>query len=177
MSAPVAKRYARALFSLTSSNGNFETASRELGVLVATFRDRELAAFASRATVDRKTKRAVAARLVDRLGVSPLMRSFLVLLAEKNRLGLLGEIEKAYQKLADHALGQVRARIRCAASPSSENVRQLRELFERKTGKQVLAEVVVEPELLGGAIVEIQGRIYDGSVKTQLEEMRAALAG
>lgn len=177
MSAPVAKRYARALFSLTSSNGNVETTSRELGKVVDAFRETELAAFASRTTIDRKTKRAVVARVAEGLGTSPLLGSFLALLAEKNRLDLLGAIEQEYQRLADRALGLVRARIRCAAAPSSESVRQLRELFERKTGKQVLAEVVVEPELLGGAIVEIQGRVYDGSVKSQLEEMRAALAG
>ncbi len=177
MSAPVAKRYARALFSLTSSNGDFESTSRELGTLAAMFREPELFAFARRATVDRKAKRAVAARLAERLAVSPLMASFLGLLAEKSRLDLIEAVGREYQKLADRALGQVRVRIRSAVALSGESVQQLRELFQRKTGKQILAEVTVEPELLGGAIVEIQGRVYDGSVKTQLDGMRAALAG
>ena len=177
MSAPVAKRYARALFSLTSTDGNFESTTLEIAALVRAFGGEELASFATSATVDRATKRRVAKQLAERLHVSPPVESFLELLAENNRLHLLPAIEREYQKLADRSLGQVSARIRVAAALSAENLREIRELFERKVQKRVLAEMVVEPELLGGAVVEIQGRVYDGSVKNLLESMRVALCG
>lgn len=177
MTGAVAKRYARALFSLAVEEGRFEAAGEDLARAVEAFRDDKLAALARSAAVDPRTKREVVGRVVELLRVPPLVGRFLRLLAEKNRLGELAAIEEQYRRLVDRRLGRVRARIRSARALPADGETQLREVFEKKTGKKVLAEVSVEPELIGGVVVEIEGKVYDGTLRTQLEAMKAALAG
>lgn len=176
MTGAVAKRYARALFSLAVEEGRFEAAGDELARAAEAFRDDKLEALARSAAVDPRTKREVVERLVARLRIAPLVGRFLGLVADKNRLAELAGIEEQYRRLVDRRLGRVRARIRSAAALPAEGEREVREVFEKKTGKKVLAEVSVEPGLIGGVAVEIEGRVYDGTLRTQLEAMKAALS-
>jgi F-type H+-transporting ATPase subunit delta len=173
----VAKRYARALFALGGEAGGFEIVGRALGVLAAAFRTPEGRALASDPTIDSKKRRQVAYAIAGRLGLPKMVASFAGVLAEKNRLRSLDAIEREYQRLADRALGQVRARITSAKPVSSESGRTIDEVFARKTGKRVVSEVEVDSALLGGVTVEVEGRVYDGSLRTRLERLRRALAG
>jgi F-type H+-transporting ATPase subunit delta len=177
MNGPAAKRYARALFALANEGGRIEEEGAELAKIVEAFQDPQLAAFARSAAVDPAAKRDVVREVVERLGASDLVARFLGLLAEKNRLSILARIERQYRRLVDRKLGRVRARFVSAQPLSNEDERRIRELFERATGKKVLAEIVIDPALIGGVIVEIEGRIYDGSVRAQLDELKTALSG
>jgi F-type H+-transporting ATPase subunit delta len=177
MTGPVAKRYARALFALASEKGKVEAIGEELGRAVGAFGDEKLAAVARSAAVDMSAKREIARQVAARLGVSHLVASFLGLLAERNRLGFLEAIGERYGRLVDESLGRVRARIVSARPLSDADRQRITKLFEEKTGKKVLAELEVDPDLLGGVLVEVGGRVYDGSVRTQLETIKSALAG
>ncbi|HSD09693.1 MAG TPA: ATP synthase F1 subunit delta [Candidatus Binatia bacterium] len=173
----VAKRYAKALLALAVESGEGETVGRELDRVVRAFAAGPLQAFASDTTLDRNTRRAVAARLSEALGASRLLRNFLGVLAENNRLRDLPAIRSHYERLEDHAVGRVRARVLSAQPLSEESRSRIHEVFERQTGKRVIAEAAVAPELLGGAVVELQGRVFDGSLRTQLERLRRSLSG
>ena len=173
----VAKRYAKALLALAAESGEGEAVGREVERVAQAFAAGALQAFASDTTLDRKTRRAVAARVAETLGVSRLLRNFLGLLAENNRLRDLPAIRSQYERLEDHALGRVRARVLSAQPLSEESRARIREIFERQTGKRVIAEAGVAPELLGGAVVGLEGRVFDGSVRTRLERLRRALSG
>ena len=60
---------------------------------------------------------------------------------------------------------------------SDESRRRINDVFERQTGKRVVADASVNPGLLGGVVVEIAGRVYDGSLRTRLERLERSLAG
>lgn len=172
----VARRYARALFSLAADEGVVEAIGDELRELVDAFSEEPLATFAG-ATIDSESRRSAAVKVAVHLRLSPLLSRFLGVVAEKNRLGVLGEIGEQYRRFLDESLGRVRARITSAHPLGEEDRRRVLEAFERSTGKKVLAEAATDPDLLGGIVVEIGGRVYDGSVRTQLEAMQKALAG
>jgi F-type H+-transporting ATPase subunit delta len=173
----VAKRYAKALLALGTESGESESIGRELDRMVQAFAADPLRAFANDTTLDRKTRRAVAARIGELLGVSRLLRNFLGVLAENNRLQELPAIRSQYERLDDAALGRVRARVLSAQPLSEESRVRINEIFERQTGKRVIAQTAVVPKLLGGAVVELQGKVFDGSLRTQLERLRRALSG
>ncbi|MEA2626141.1 MAG: F-type H+-transporting ATPase subunit delta [Candidatus Binatota bacterium] len=178
MSGPVAKRYARALFSLDDEDGQgeFENTAQELARLAALMHGDPGLRRAVDPTLDAPSRKAVAERLAEALHFSPRLGNFLALLAENNRLRFLDQIAREYRGLADRKLGRVRARIRTAKPLDDDAVRRIVEVFEAKLGKKVLAEVTIEPALLGGVIVESQGRVYDGSTRTQLERLQGVLA-
>jgi F-type H+-transporting ATPase subunit delta len=70
----------------------------------------------------------------------------------------------------------VRAQIRSAATLTAKEQRSLVEAFSRRTGKTVIPTVTVDPTLLSGIVVEIEGKVYDASLQAQLRRMGDALA-
>jgi F-type H+-transporting ATPase subunit delta len=173
----VARRYAKALFELGQQGGDFESVGRDLGRLAAAFDEPQLRRFAQDTTLDRATRRRVAARFGQRLGASRLLANFLGVLAEHNRLRDLGAIAAEYERREDRARNRVRARVVSAHPLSDESRVRINQVFERKTGKQVIAAPTVDPQLLGGVVVALQGRVFDGSLRTQLERLKRTLAG
>jgi F-type H+-transporting ATPase subunit delta len=170
----VARRYAKALFELGREAGDVEEPGRELTVVARTFA--ELASLLERAALDGRARRTMTSLISARVGLSRLLANFLAVLAVNNRLQELGAIEREYQRLEDRALGRVRARVRSARPLSDESRQRINDVFERQTGKRVIADAGVDPELLGGVVVEIAGRVFDGSLRTRLERLERSMA-
>jgi F-type H+-transporting ATPase subunit delta len=124
-----------------------------------------------------RARRTMVSQLSARLGLSKLLANFLAVLAVNNRWRELGAIERAYQRIEDQALGRVRARVRSARPLTEESRQRINEVFEHQTGKRVIADSSVDPDLLGGVVVEIAGRVFDGSLRTRLERLERSLAG
>jgi len=173
----VARRYAKALFELGREAGDVESPGRDLAVVTRAFEDPQVAALLERVALDGQARRRIMSQISTRFGLSKLLANFLAVLAVNNHLRELGAIERAYQRLEDQALGRVRTHVRSARPLSDESRRRINEVFERQTGKRVVADASVDPELLGGVVVEIAGRVFDGSLRTRLERLERSLAG
>jgi F-type H+-transporting ATPase subunit delta len=171
--AAVARRYARALHALASEARRAEPVAEELAgfdqLLAA---DRELRDALLRPWVKASTKRAIVLEVADRLGLSPLTRNFLALVAQRRRLDVLGEILLQYRARVDEAAGRIRARVRSAAPLSDAERAALRERLGRRLGKTVLLDTEVDPALLGGFVAEVGSRVLDMSVAGQLSALR-----
>lgn len=177
MTGAVAKRYARALFALAAEEGSEEVTGRALAELADVFGKPPLAAFAQDTSLDRKTRRAVVRQIAEKTGTSHTLSNFLGVLAENNRLPALTSIAVEYGRLEDRRLGRVRASVASARPLPPQSREQIHQALARRTGKQVVAADVVDPSLIGGVVVEVQGRVFDGSVRTRLERLKRALAG
>jgi F-type H+-transporting ATPase subunit delta len=103
------------------------------------------------------------------------MKSFLLLIFDKGRIGFIGSINDYYQKLADELKGVARASLVSAIDLSAETVEKIRVALSQKTKKDIILEVEQEPELIGGIITKIGDLVWDGSIKTQLINMRESL--
>jgi F-type H+-transporting ATPase subunit delta len=103
------------------------------------------------------------------------MRNFLGLLLQKDRLKFLGQISNVYRVLADELSGTVRAQVTSAAELGGAQREAIRLALEKQTGKTVELRVHVDPSLIGGLQVGLGGKVFDGSVKTQLKRIAATL--
>jgi F-type H+-transporting ATPase subunit delta len=171
--AAVARRYARALHALAREARRAEAVADELAgfeQLLST--ERALRETLLRPWVKAATKRAIVLDVAGGLGVSPLTRNFLALVAQRRRLNVLGEIVAAYRAHLDEAAGRVRARVRSAAALSDADRAALRERLGRRLGKTVLLDTQVDPGLLGGFVAEVGSRVLDLSVAGQLSALR-----
>lgn len=176
MTGAVAKRYARALAGVAADQGRLEQTEEELERVSAWLADPEVeAAFAS-PNLAVGARRGLVGRLAESLDLSELSRNFLLLLAERGRLDQLRGIVQAYQSLVDRSLGRVRAHVRSAAPLGDSSVDEIRGVLEQIAKKRVLVSVDVDPSLIAGVAVEIEGRIYDGSVRTQLRHLTGKMA-
>jgi F-type H+-transporting ATPase subunit delta len=124
---------------------------------------------------DSSARRRVLQSLISRLALSRAVESFLVLLFEKGRIGFLGSINDFYQKLADELKGVARATVTSAGELSADAVERIRSALSKRTGKQILLEVKQDPALIGGLITQIGDLVLDGSIRTQLFNMRESI--
>jgi F-type H+-transporting ATPase subunit delta len=176
MSGSLARRYARALAETARAEGRLEAVLEELERTAAWLEDPELASALSSPALPADARASLLAQIIASLELSELVRSFLGVLAQNKRLGLFAGVVRAYRRLVDEELGRVRGLVRAPTDPSSESLAEIRATLERAFGKQVILSVEVEPALLGGLAVEIEGRVYDGSVLTQLQHLAQELA-
>jgi len=103
---------------------------------------------------------------------SILFRKFLGVLNKNGRLGMIPAISTAYRAIRDVEAGRVRVLVRSAVALSDERQAGLVSLLGSKLNKQPILNVRVEPELLGGLIVQVGDRVYDTSVRTRLNTLR-----
>lgn len=118
-------------------------------------------------------------KIINKLAVPSNMnddlRHFLLLLVEKNRLKLLPLINEALLILVDSKKERVRVKITSASALNNEDLEDITKNLEASLKKQVLAEVSVDPSLLGGLCVQVGGTLFDGSLKAKLQSLRHQL--
>lgn len=173
---PAARRYAKALLNLAREQGVQETAGVELVQVVEVLTDPSLARVLALPNLPPKARRDIVEQLVATMSLQPLLGNFLRVLAENDRLNAVAAIENAYQRLLERVVGRVRAKVRSAAPLSEEELNTLVNAFSRLTHMTVVPTIELDPELFGGVVVEIEGRVYDASLKTQLQRLGETLA-
>jgi F-type H+-transporting ATPase subunit delta len=169
-------RYAKALLGLAQEQRQAEAIGTELTQVAEVLADPTLAKTLALPNLSPKTRKTIVEQLTTAIKPQPLLGNFLRVLAENDRLKDFSTIEKSYQRLLEQTLGRVRANIRTATALSEDELQALVDAFSTLTQKTVIPTVTVDPALLGGAVVEIEGRVYDASLKTQLQRIGASLA-
>ena len=173
-----AKRYARALFSLARETDGVESVRAELSAMGDLLdANPPLSHSLFRPLHPVAERRALLAAVCERLGSSGPVRNFYAFLVDQRRLVVLPAIREEYDRLADEAAGRTRAEV-VSASPLSDAQRErLRSALSARTGQQVELDERVDAALLGGAVATVGGVVFDGSLRTQLDQLRASLMG
>jgi len=172
LASPVARVYAEALFGIAQDAGTVDEIGGELRSFVELVRaDPDIERFLWTPVIEPAVKvehlrRAMNGRASD------VTVDFLCLLVEKRRTGALESIADAYRALADEHAGRARVSV-VSATPLSEGVRrEITEALRSQLGKQVVIDEEVEPAILGGAVVAIGDRVYDGSIRNRITAFR-----
>lgn len=169
----IARRYAKALLLIGKEDGQAEKYREELGGFAGLMeKEKALEQAICNPLYDAAGRKAVLKNVVERLEVSGVVGSFLMLLFDKGRIGFVRDIDDFYQKLADEFKGVVRAGLLSATELTEETVEKIRAALSKKTGKAVSLEVKQEPALIGGIVTRIGDLVLDGSIRTQLLNMR-----
>jgi F-type H+-transporting ATPase subunit delta len=172
-----AKPYARALFSIAKERGQTAEIGAELDRAATALREApEVGVILARPWIAAPAKRAIAAEIASRTGLSALVRDFLALVAAQGRLGELEAIAGTYRDLVDADLGRVRARVRTAVPLSETERRTLATRLARELGAhEAILEESVDPNVLGGFVAEIGSLVLDGSLNGQLARVKERL--
>ncbi|MFV9644460.1 MAG: ATP synthase F1 subunit delta [Desulfobacterales bacterium] len=169
----IARRYAKALLLIGKDDGQAEIYRGELNEIAGLLdRAPELEQAICNPLYDVSSRKQVLFAIIGKLNPSNIMASYLLLLFDKGRMGFLQSINELYHKLADELKGIARASLVSATELSSETVEKISNALSTRTGKDVILEVKQDPELIGGIVTRIGDLVLDGSVKTQLLNMR-----
>lgn len=171
----VARRYANALYEEADEAGVLEAVDDDVLMLrrSLTSNDELSRFFESPVISPEKKDDIVQSLLEDR--IEPLTLQFLRLLVRKDRETLTKAILDQYQSLRDEQRGVVVARVQVAQPLADADRETLVEALEAKTGKSIRLQVEEEPELIGGLVIRIGDRVFDGSVRNQLTNLRDRL--
>ena len=174
-SSGIASRYASALVDVvTGATAGVEpkTALEELRAFeaaLATSAELRNALLSPAVTPGRK--RAVIGRLTDKMGLSRIVRNFLMVLTDHRRPAALPEVIHAFDVLLDERLGFAQAEVSSARELNEGQRAALGEELSRVTGKSVRAKFSTDPSLIGGVVARLGSTVYDGSVRGQLDAL------
>lgn len=118
---------------------------------------------------------AVLQELLPKLGINPLTANFLSLLNDKGRLSAIDAIASAYRDRADEKAGRLSVRVTTAEAMSADIAKEVKAALSKATGKDVVLAADVDPDLIGGMVVRVAGRVYDSSIRTRLQDVRRTL--
>ena len=172
----LAERYAGALVDVALENKQADQVKKELAAFAAMVRESpELHSFLSNPSIARASKHGAIEKLVARMGASRTLRNYLFVIVDQRRAGMLPEIEQAFSVLLDARQGITQATVTSAAELTAKEREELDAALAKLTGKKVQPQFHTDPALIGGAVVRIGSTIYDGSVRAQLDRLRARM--
>ena len=172
----LARRYARALFDIGREEGQLRRVYSEVDEFGKTLDGSpDLREVMAAANVSRRDKHATLEATLAPAGYLPSTKSFLSLLVEKGRMDVLPRILVAMRRMVEEFEGIERVEVVVPMPLSVTQKDLLRTVLERRTGKKVVLEETVDPSVLGGLVVRVGSTVYDGSVRTQLQEIREKL--
>lgn len=176
MSLAIASRFSRALADILSSSEAADDAVRKLRAFDELQQSSpDLKNILISPAVSGRKKKAAVARFADQIGFSPLLKNFMYVLIDHRRTAMLGEILASLEAQLDERRGIVRAQVQ-SARPLDEGQRQeVEAALSRATGKQVFGQYAVDDALIGGLVARVGSKVYDGSVRGQLQAMRVRL--
>lgn len=172
----VAKRYATALYELAVEKNVADKIGSDLADVAKSWEESpELQNVVQNPQFGMEAKRQVIAAVADRAGVHAIVKNTLLMLSDRRRLSHLPEIAEVYTRLAERRSGKVRAEIVTATKLPEAYYTQLQNTLKQATGKDVLLVRREDPSLIGGVITTIGGRVFDGSIKNRLRQLRSNL--
>lgn len=170
-------QYANAFADIAIGQGAPMTAVRQLGDFGDVFAESpELGNFLTSPAIDNVAKHGVIEKIVARLGSGKIVRNFLFVIIDHHRAHLLPEIITAVESVVRQRQGVAEAEVSSAVELTDAQKMELARTLSRLTGKKIEPKYSLDPALLGGAVARVGDTIYDGSLRSRLEEMRARLS-
>jgi F-type H+-transporting ATPase subunit delta len=171
----IARRYARALLEAAGPSADDVLKQLE-GFVQLLESSKDLDDVVNNPAYTVSQRRAVVDQLIASAGdVNPALQNALKLLTERGRFGTLADIARVYRDLVDVRMGRVRGRITSAKKLEPNAINALEGALERLTQKKVVLEMREDPSLIGGATATVGSQTYDGSLRTQLDELKTRL--
>ncbi len=175
----LARRYAKALFSLGKEQEKTEEYSTVLTAVAALYHDRTAGVLDAVANplYPLDVRRKVMAKIAELAQADTLMTNFLNLLIEKKRADILPDIAQEMQALVDKDRNISHGSVISAVELDSALLEKIQTTLEKITGTTIILETQIDPSIIGGIIAKVGDLVLDGSIRTQLNGLKEAIKG
>lgn len=172
----IARRYARALLEVAQAQA--DAVAGQLDALAqATSASAELQDLLTNPAYSKEQRLKVVGAIAAAVQASsPALLNLVKLLNDRNRLAHLGDIARIYRELVDARMGRVRGVVTSAVPLSATQLKALEAALEKSTQRAVQLEAKVDPKVLGGVAAQVGSVVFDGTLKSQLENIKRELA-
>ena len=169
-----ARRYAEAAFEIGRSDGTLDAWERDMATIAATMRHPELRSLLQHPAVPFADKERVLRRVMGR-GVASAPINLILLMVRRGRPGAIDPMIERFAELLRRHRGIALADVRSALPLGDEQRAEVVERLRALTDGEVEIHETVDPDLIGGIAVRIGDQLYDASVRSRLERLRARL--
>ena len=171
----VALRYARAFVDTLAEKNAWKDADSFLDFCRLASANKELSALFANITVSNGDKANVVRALAKKAALPGTVALFLEILAANGRLSLLADVAAAVVSMRDERQNIKAVVLTAATEPSRESLAAFTAKMEKVLGCGVRLDLVIDPEILGGAVAQVDSVVYDGSVSGRLARLRREL--
>jgi F-type H+-transporting ATPase subunit delta len=173
----LARRYAKAIFDIGSQQGGLEKMGADLRTLAKAMHDSaELQSLLGNPAIKKADRRKIIDALLQRIGVVTVTRNTVYLLLDGERLGSLPAISRELDAMIEAKAGRVAAEVVSAKPLDPSQLSQITATLEKLSGKKVSVTTRQDADLLGGVVAKVGDTVYDGSLRTQLRNLRDELS-
>ncbi len=172
----VARRYATALADVVIKTGDANSVKTELKTweeMISS--NNQLHQAFSNPSIAQENKEKVLENLIEKTKPTRTTANFLRVLLRNSRLTEISEINERFDSVLDERSGIISAQITSARPISDSEKTELETNLNKLTGKKISPNYIVDESIIGGIITRIGSTVYDGSIKTKLEELKLQL--
>ena len=172
----IAKEYAEVLIELGEERGILERLEEELESFYKLFQEvREFRIFLEAPHIPPREKKELLKKVFSEKWSQIFLR-FLYVIADRGRFLIFWEIHRVFFEILDRKLGRLRALVKSARELPEDLKGEIQKALEEKTGKKVVTRFEVDPKLLGGFVIQMDGWQMDASLRTKLHHIRQRLS-
>lgn len=178
----VARPYAKALFDLAKDERKLGEWSAALGVAAAVVANADMKRALANPKFDDGSRAALVADIASAVQGGEIFntaegKNLLNVLAENDRLTVLPEISAQFDALKAEAENKVSVKVTAATAVDGALAEQIKKALEKKLGRAVELTLAVDPSLIGGAVIQADDMVIDGSVRTRLQRLTEKIVG
>ena len=174
--AQIGKEYGAALFALGCESGEQREFAEALELISGAIRENEdYIAFLASPSISLK-ERLAAIEEAFSSSIPEAVVSFLQLLCEKGRVDCLFDAAEEYKRLLDALERVVDAKITSAVELTEDEKSRLKSKLERLCNASVVINCIVDQTLIGGVIIEVDGKTLDGSLRRRLNDVKDVIS-
>ncbi len=171
----VAITFINALLEVASKKGQFEQIEKDLDLVCDVIvKHDNLKKVLFHPSISRSDKKDLVKNVFGKT-VSPLMTNFLYLLVDRRKEEILEFIPDVYKTVTDEKKGVIKATIQTVMPLTGDRLDTFKKQLKKITGKTVELEVVQNPDILGGMVIQIGNKMIDGSVANRLKNLKTRL--
>lgn len=176
MMAQISNEYGTALFMLAKESGRENEYAKVLDVILSVFSDNpEYTDLLSSSSIP-KSERILAIEEAFGNSIPEHIMSFMQLLCERGRISDINSCVIEYKKLLDFSNNTSVAKVISSIELTGEEKEKIKEKLEKMSTHKVFLECSLDESLIGGVIIEIDGKVIDGSLKKRLHDVKDVIS-
>ena len=175
INSKAAKRYAKALLTLSQEQGVIEEVLEDIKTINETINGSRDLLLALKSPIVKPTEKISILDEIFSKHIGTLTKQFILLIAEKERAALLPSITVSFFALYNEAVGIIEVTLNTAFKLEDHQLDSITKTLESITNKRVKLHIEVEPSLLGGITIQMEDTVIDGSVRHKLNELEHTL--
>lgn len=172
----IAERYAKALAACIEDDGQLDARLATLQDIAEVYHDHpNLSVVLANPAIRRETREKILDEVLALAGTADVVADFVRTLYRRGRIETLPNVATLFGDMVDERMNRISAHVTTAAPLTPEHEQQIQKGLEAYSGKSVYVTTTVDPGIIGGVVVRLDGAIIDGSLRARFERVKQTL--